>query len=214
MDNLNFLWLLIVLNILIRSHQSLACEISQHIVSQHMSQDIRMSHVYVGGAWISLSSWYYARALFPPCYCSQDYYFIINAGIWRETLISFKHWDGQRRLPCLHGRMKWYENYHDDVLMWKRFLHYWPFVGGIDWSPMDSPHKGPAQRFPSQRSHVGSGQNFHVIMPCHICVEGCYELHININIKTVQTVKGQHVSYPFREVFSECGPMRTMKLHV
>ena len=30
---------------------------------------------------------------------------------------------------------------HDDVLTWKRFLHYWPFVRGIHRSPTDSPYK-------------------------------------------------------------------------
>ena len=31
---------------------------------------------------------------------------------------------------------------HDDVIKWKPFHHYWPFVGGIHRSPVDSPHKG------------------------------------------------------------------------
>ena len=34
----------------------------------------------------------------------------------------------------------WFEHY--DVIKWKHFLHYWPFVRGIHWSPVDSPHKG------------------------------------------------------------------------
>ena len=32
--------------------------------------------------------------------------------------------------------------YHDDVIKWKHFLRYWPFVRGIHWSPVNSPHKG------------------------------------------------------------------------
>ena len=32
--------------------------------------------------------------------------------------------------------------YHDDVIKWKHFMHYWPFVRGIHWSPVNSPHKG------------------------------------------------------------------------
>ena len=35
-------------------------------------------------------------------------------------------------------------NFHDDVMTWKCFPHYWPFVRGMQWfhqSPMDSPHK-------------------------------------------------------------------------
>ena len=31
---------------------------------------------------------------------------------------------------------------HDEVIKWKHFLHYWPFVGGIHWSPVNSSHKG------------------------------------------------------------------------
>ena len=31
---------------------------------------------------------------------------------------------------------------HDDVIKWKHFLDYWPFVWGIHRSPVNSPHKG------------------------------------------------------------------------
>ena len=31
---------------------------------------------------------------------------------------------------------------HDDVIKWKHFPRYWPFVQGIHWSPVNSPHKG------------------------------------------------------------------------
>ena len=31
---------------------------------------------------------------------------------------------------------------HDDVIKWKHFPHYWSFVRGIHWSPVNSPHKG------------------------------------------------------------------------
>ena len=31
---------------------------------------------------------------------------------------------------------------HDDVLKWKHFPRYWPFVRGIHRSPVNSPHKG------------------------------------------------------------------------
>ena len=30
---------------------------------------------------------------------------------------------------------------HDDVIKWKHFPHYWPFVWGIHRSPVNSPHK-------------------------------------------------------------------------
>ena len=31
---------------------------------------------------------------------------------------------------------------HDNVIKWKHFPHYWPFVRGIHRSPVNSPHKG------------------------------------------------------------------------
>ena len=32
--------------------------------------------------------------------------------------------------------------FHDDVIKWKHFPRYWPFVRGIHRFPMNSPHKG------------------------------------------------------------------------
>ena len=37
--------------------------------------------------------------------------------------------------------MIWYMK-HDDVIKWKHFPRYWPFVCGIHWSPVNSLHKG------------------------------------------------------------------------
>ena len=31
---------------------------------------------------------------------------------------------------------------HDDVIKWKHLPRYWPFVRGIQWSPVNSSHKG------------------------------------------------------------------------
>ena len=35
---------------------------------------------------------------------------------------------------------------HDDVIKWKHFPRYWPFVGGIHRSPVNSPNKGQWRR--------------------------------------------------------------------
>ena len=32
--------------------------------------------------------------------------------------------------------------YFEDYIKWKLFSRYWPFVRGIHWSPVNSPHKG------------------------------------------------------------------------
>ena len=34
------------------------------------------------------------------------------------------------------------QNLHDDVIKWKYFPCYWPFVRGVNRSPVNSPHKG------------------------------------------------------------------------
>ena len=34
------------------------------------------------------------------------------------------------------------QGFHDDVIKWKHFPRYWPFVRGIHRSPVNSPHKG------------------------------------------------------------------------
>ena len=36
--------------------------------------------------------------------------------------------------------------FHDDVIKWKHFARYWPFVRGIHRSPVNSPHKGQWRR--------------------------------------------------------------------
>ena len=52
-------------------------------------------------------------------------------------------YDTHRLLQCIRSHMRdmtlvW----HDGVIKWKHFLHYWPFVWGIHRSPVNSPHKG------------------------------------------------------------------------
>ena len=35
-----------------------------------------------------------------------------------------------------------FPDFHDDIIKWKHFLRYWPFVQGIHRSPVNSRHKG------------------------------------------------------------------------
>ena len=67
-------------------------------------------------------------------YCAM--WFLVPAldiFFWHHALISNprKHWRlAKSRLP------------HDDVIKWKHFPRYWPFLRGIHRSPVNSPHKG------------------------------------------------------------------------
>ena len=42
--------------------------------------------------------------------------------------------------------LHWPWDDHDDVIKWKHFPGYWPFVRGIHRSPVNSPHKGQWRR--------------------------------------------------------------------
>ena len=45
--------------------------------------------------------------------------------------------------PLIGLRQRQWSNLsHDDVIKWKHFPRYWPFVRGIHRSPVNSPHKG------------------------------------------------------------------------
>ena len=55
---------------------------------------------------------------------------------------------------CLYLMTFFVETLHRDIhdsvyypiAAWICFLYYWPFVRGIHWSPVDSPHKGPVMQ--------------------------------------------------------------------
>ena len=52
-----------------------------------------------------------------------------------STCVSGIPVSGRNMLTSWHGN-------HDDVIKWKHFPRYWPFVRGIHRSPVKSPHKG------------------------------------------------------------------------
>ena len=69
-------------------------------------------------------------------------YILINGifperlGVILSALNCVDYWSG---IPTLSGILKWM---HDDVIKWKHFLRYWPFVWGIHRPLVNSPHKG------------------------------------------------------------------------
>ena len=61
-----------------------------------------------------------------------------NVGSFIHASICWHPWSAVIfRLPF--GSVVWW---HDDVIKWKHFPRYWPFVRGIHRSPVNSPHKG------------------------------------------------------------------------
>ena len=70
---------------------------------------------------------------------------------WFDFLLTCKIWLIANFADCIHvsgshfsiGREYWSAwLYHDAIIKWKQFPQYWPFVQGIHWSPVNSPHKG------------------------------------------------------------------------
>ena len=60
---------------------------------------------------------------------------------WQTRLWWYRHIDIWRS----HGSdpdRDLVSDMHDDVIKWKHFPRYWPFVRGIHRSPVNSPHKG------------------------------------------------------------------------
>ena len=64
-------------------------------------------------------------------------YFFLNMNI-NMHFLSFSELNWHRNLKYLEILWKT----HDDVIKWKHFPRYWPFVRGIHRSSVNSPHKG------------------------------------------------------------------------
>ena len=62
--------------------------------------------------------------------------------------------------------------HHDDVIKWKHFPRFWPFVRGIHRSPVNSPHKGQwrgALMFPLIRAWINSYLRRSLWRHCNDC---------------------------------------------
>ena len=67
-----------------------------------------------------------------------------NENIFRVTGHLYGEFTADQWIP--HQVKMWLLINHDDVIKWKHFPRYWPFVRGIHWSPVNSPHKGQWRR--------------------------------------------------------------------
>ena len=56
--------------------------------------------------------------------------------VWERYFWWFSYWHGSTETALI------LQMDHDDVIKWKHFLRYWPFVWGIHRSPVNSLHKG------------------------------------------------------------------------
>ena len=67
----------------------------------------------------------------------------ITGLLWGESMGGSVHKAPimRKAFPC-HDVIVMSWDIHDDVIEWKHFPRYWPFVRGIHRSPVNSPHKG------------------------------------------------------------------------
>ena len=63
--------------------------------------------------------------------------------IFQDKCRNCYYFSGQWLLIEVHQLFThWGLNKHEDIIKWKHFPCYWPFVWGIHRSPVNSPHKG------------------------------------------------------------------------
>ena len=85
--------------------------------------------------------------LFSSVFLYLDGYLLISLRLWRPTCIWVETkthvWKySANAVYCLDPyEVNIKPEYHNDVIKWKHFPLYWPYVRGIHWSPMKSPHK-------------------------------------------------------------------------
>ena len=78
-------------------------------------------------------------------WCYSDIHYL-NLKLFSLKISNFEA--VKRMFACLGnndggGGTHWHNiDLHDDVIKWKHFPRYWPFVRGIHRSPVNSPHKG------------------------------------------------------------------------
>ena len=61
-----------------------------------------------------------------------------------ETIVRLVIWDAMVLIMTPLSLLSYV--CHDDVIKWKHFPRNWPFVRGIHWSTVNSPHKGQWRR--------------------------------------------------------------------
>ena len=97
-----------------------------------------------------------------------------------------------------------YPHYHlyDDVIKWKHFPRYWPFVRGIHRCPVNSPHKGQwrgALMFSLICTRINGWVNNHEagdLRRHRVHYDVIEMISFNLNIRSLMTEEYHHVVHP------------------
>ena len=97
--------------------------------------------------WWSVMTWWFGNAYWP--FVGETYWPLMDSPLKGTVMQNFDvsfvvTWHKVLNIQC-----QWFESpqrlcfvTHDDVIKWKHFPRYWPFVRGIHRSLVNSPHKG------------------------------------------------------------------------
>ena len=87
--------------------------------------------------------WNWLAGMVPLTDCLMKISFLTDKVGGPTWYVSYKNTINQATCPVRHeAYCRWPLLRHDDVIKWKHFPRYWPFVRGIHRSPVNSPHKG------------------------------------------------------------------------
>ena len=88
----------------------------------------------------TVNGWYHRGSLSATCTSPGLGYNNVSNYWWNMKVSCCSLLTVLSRLLC--SQTSWVFLYHDDVIKWKLFPRYWPFVRGIHRLPVTSPHRG------------------------------------------------------------------------
>ena len=131
------------------------------ILSRPQCVKLMIKHIYCG--WCNQSNYYLLIVMSvicmsisfmaSLCMASQEslinaYEYLIKPKVLLLLNVAYEYYGNTFTcwlFHCVHDMLCWCYNYqdlYDDVIKWKHFPRYWPFVRGIHRFPVNSPHKG------------------------------------------------------------------------
>ena len=100
------------------------------------------------GTWVTHVPWCMSRSLtrgggenVPGACATGDFAYLARGPLVKVMACLFSAKPRTTNVPFLTAKPDTNSS-HDDVIKWKHFPRYWPFVRGIHRSPVNSPHKG------------------------------------------------------------------------
>ena len=93
----------------------------------------------LGRPWCGWLTWQHTIQYLAPHH--QDHWYLwmsLNKASYKTIRSPVKY----RNIESCWARVHIISPLQNDIIQWRHFLHYWPFVRGIYQSPVNSPHKG------------------------------------------------------------------------